>query len=301
MKRFASLPCIAALLAVAVAGPARADSGFALRWFRVPEKTSSSGKQQAPYAADAIVRITPTMTDTNDADQIFAVQGIELRQNGWNDACGIRLVPAYLDPARSSRVTGVRVWGARIDSTARLAPLMENVSFELPSCKAWEDRVNCPDGQIATSVSVRATASIQTMTLRCAKVYERAKTPPDQKVTVGEPSWAATMSVPLTIENTGQLPIGYRGITLRVRAKSRTCEQAFPNEAASALNLDEKRSLHLSLACARDDVVASCDGGRCQVTIEWTLSMTAPTTKTASGSQVVTFPKPSTATGVARR
>ncbi len=338
MKRVA-LTLAVLSLGLVDADQARADSPIALRVFRGSGPTTYSGAQQASYANESVVHINATMSDLNEADQIYALRGIEIQEDMFNDACGVRPVPGYLDPARSSsvrndmrtfasscqsgkkdatlpdgafitsvqicsngksgaesRLKGVRIWGSKLDAAAHFTALADPVTMERPNCKTWENRVSCPAGTVATSLDVMATSSIQKLGLRCGTVIERSKTPPEYTITAGDVSWTGSkMNTPIMIEATGQQQFAYRGVTVRAKSSTGTCEQAFPNEIVNVLGPGSpKKTLALSVTCTREQATGGCDGKTtCPTTIEWTFNITAVGTTTGTpvtGSQVVSLP-----------
>lgn len=199
-----------------------------------------------------------------------------------------------------SRMKGMRVWGARLDASANLSSIADPVSFERPNCKRWENRVSCPTGTIATSVSVMATDSIQTMALTCNKAIERSKTPPPYVIRAGTPTFGNAMNLPLTVENTGESNIAYKGVTVRVRATSSSpvaCEQEFPNETISSIAPGKSQPITLWAKCASLQLLPSCGMTTCSPIVEWTYNMQSPIGPVGTpylpvtGSQAVSYMK----------
>jgi hypothetical protein len=316
----------------AVALPAHADTTPALRWFRLPLVTAYSGGSQSSSAKEVTVHMAPTLGDTEEADQIYAIRGLKMSEDSFDDACSVDFVAGFLDPARSktvstavhsfsskctlttkeailpdggfvtglqvctngksgadAKVKGLKLWGATIDANATFKSLASSVSFERTNCKTWEERVNCPSGHVATSVKLIHNGSIQKMALRCAKVYERSSTPPEQVTKVGEPTWPGTkMTIPISVENTGQNTLVFKGVTAEVVGKA-ACVQTIPNDTSTPILMNGTNKFEVLLACTPQQAAASCTNGTCTTDIKYRLKMTQPSAKTVEGTATVTF------------
>jgi hypothetical protein len=195
-----------------------------------------------------------------------------------------------------ARVKGLRVWGARPDASAKLTHEATPASFERTNCADWGKRVDCPAGEIATGVSVVAIESIQRIALRCAKLIEFSKTPLPQVISVSNPTWAPStgdrMSFTLTVDDTGQQNLTYRGFDVRVQGAKKNCAVTDWGGGTTSvmLGVGQKKAHEVYFTCAREDIATSCAKNECTATLEWSINATQPKS-TIRGSQVVTFPK----------
>lgn len=79
------------------------------------------------------------------------------------------------DDAAKRKIKGLKVWGARIDSSGKLQYDKEANSHELPNCYGWSSIVSCPDGKVATGIRahwVSGKAGFAGIALYCAGLKE---------------------------------------------------------------------------------------------------------------------------------
>lgn len=318
-------------LVVAGAGVASADEIAALRWFRAPMATAFSGAADSAGASEQIVKIDARMGDVDEASQIFAVRGVKVLEHqsspcavvltpgyldprrsnhvdthGYSACTGTALgrgvdlpegafvvgLQACLsrDDGRGE-VKGLRLFGARFAADGQERALDKPVEWKRPQCAVWGEVVRCPAGQVATDVVVRRPEAVSAMALRCAQVMTRADTPPEVIVALGRPTWAGRMTVPVEVRNSGQRPIRFRGLTVRVHGRGAehdvVCERSYINVGEAALAPGARRIYPLALDCPRERATSDCGDATCSARVSW--SIPDLNGRRVSGTQTVGF------------
>lgn len=316
---------------VALAGVAFGDEIAALRWFRAPVATAFSGAPDSAGAIEQVVKIDARMGDVDDASQIFAVRGVRVLEHqsspcaviltpGYLDprrsnhvdthgysACAGTALGRGVDLPEGAFVVGLqaclsrddgrgelkglRLFGARYGADGQERALAEPVEWKRAQCRYWREVVRCPQGQVATDVVVRRPEAVSAMALRCAEVMTRADTPPEVVVALGRPTWTGRMSIPVEVRNSGQRPIRFRGMTIRVHGRGEqhtvVCERSFINVGEASLAPGARRIYPLALECSRDAAASECSDDACSARVSW--SIPDMNGRRVSGTQTVGF------------
>lgn len=117
---------------VASVGIASAAGPSGLCWFRAARVTAYSGTEVADYAREEKIALSFRLT--GEATRLYALRGLEMSENSFNEACSVRPVPGYLDPTRSSFVKA------------------DGVTFT--QCTGAKKEATLPDGAFVTGLQV---------------------------------------------------------------------------------------------------------------------------------------------------